>query len=381
MDAKTIFTMIALACFINCMLIIPYNRKHCPDPTQYHLYAQVCFFISFFLYINVQLSLWIAVANCSGLFGVAFETVAIMKLTDKYSERISKTIMMIVSIIATLQAVILIAVDLSSVRISLVTAVPGMLWLYSTYLLFTNKHRTVLQSLVGILFAIIAGASGFRVFGALMFGEKYSLYSLGDAQTFTFMCMYALMIVSSSGIVLLAKEKTDTQLLIAATHDDLTGVYNRRCFIQKTENAIDFANRKMHPFSLLMLDIDDFKKINDTHGHQIGDLVLKEFSYAMKRELRKHDLIGRIGGEEFVIFLQAINENDAYLMAERLRNFVASNMVGGISFTISMGIFSVDPNDGSPKSFDDIYRQSDLALYEAKNSGRNRVVQRINKKG
>jgi diguanylate cyclase (GGDEF)-like protein len=376
MESKTIIILTALASFINCILIIPYNKQHFSATIQYHLYAQGCFVAAFFLFAIDGMSEKIAIANCGILFGGVLEVLAIMKLCEKYSERIKNILLMGIGIVVILQAGLLIVVDLSSIRIALVTTTSGILWLYASYLLFAGRNRTTLQFLIGILLVIIVVASGFRVFEALTYEGTYVIYTKGTAQTLTFLSTFTFMIVSGSGIVLLAKEKADEQLRIIATYDELTEVFNRRHFILEAEKAISFANRHNTPFSLLMLDIDHFKNINDSFGHQSGDSVLQLFVNTLKSELRQYDLVGRIGGDEFLIFLQSISKEDAHEVAERIRKSVALKELNGVHFTTSIGIFSMDPNEIKDNNFDEIYRQSDIALYEAKNSGRNRIVQR-----
>ncbi|MGB4657795.1 MAG: GGDEF domain-containing protein [Mobilitalea sp.] len=166
---------------------------------------------------------------------------------------------------------------------------------------------------------------------------------------------------------------------MAATHDELTGIYNRKYFFEEVEKEIGYAKRKKYSFSLLMIDIDHFKNINDTYGHQKGDMVLMEFTKMLFGALRKYDLFGRIGGEEFLIFIQNVSKEEAYIVAEKLRMVIESNDLGGIHYTISIGICSVEPSLSKDINYDDILRQCDLALYEAKNSGRNITVNKVMK--
>ena len=152
--------------------------------------------------------------------------------------------------------------------------------------------------------------------------------------------------------------------------DPLTKVYNRKFLNTFLNNILDGYN------FMLILDIDYFKKINDTYGHDVGDMALKELCKILKKELRQNDIIIRYGGEEFLIFLQ-IPEDDiniAKKVAERLRkaiekhSFKAKNKE--IKFTVSMGLTKINTS----LSFEDIFKQADEALYKAKKAGRNRVI-------
>ena len=158
--------------------------------------------------------------------------------------------------------------------------------------------------------------------------------------------------------------------------DNLTGVYNRAEFERRLRSEVVRTLRYGHVMTLLMLDIDRFKQVNDTHGHQAGDDVLRTVTMRLVRELRAADTIARYGGEEFAIIMPETGEAGARLVAERLRSAVAALPVtttGGITvtLTISAGIATM-PRDA--RSQDELISAADTALYAAKSAGRNRVV-------
>jgi diguanylate cyclase (GGDEF)-like protein len=157
-----------------------------------------------------------------------------------------------------------------------------------------------------------------------------------------------------------------------ATRDSLTGLANRRHFMDVGNRELLLARRSGRPLSVVMLDLDHFKSVNDTYGHAVGDLVLKRFAGIALATLRNSDIIGRIGGEEFALILREMSPPDAGAVAEKLRAAIAADRSEGLpAFTVSIGISVVDAND---KSLDDVLRRADKALYAAKAQGRNRVV-------
>jgi diguanylate cyclase (GGDEF)-like protein/PAS domain S-box-containing protein len=164
------------------------------------------------------------------------------------------------------------------------------------------------------------------------------------------------------------------QLEILATTDPLTGVFNRRHFIEMTEKEINRARRSKIPLSIAMIDIDNFKRINDTYGHTIGDQVLKELVAICNDNLRTYDMLGRLGGEEFAITTVGCALQEAYSLSDRLRERVANHLIhaGGkdISIKISIGVSELS---GNMENVDSILNRADQALYLAKNAGRNRV--------
>lgn len=162
-----------------------------------------------------------------------------------------------------------------------------------------------------------------------------------------------------------------------AKTDYLTGLYNRRAFIAFAERELERARRYQKPLAVLAIDIDFFKKINDSYGHSVGDLTLQKFAAVCHEVLRESDLLGRIGGEEFAILLPETDANQAQEISDRLRNCLAECQVTSpditisIQFTVSIGITLFT---GDTTNIDDLLNRADTALYQAKNNGRDQVV-------
>ena len=170
-------------------------------------------------------------------------------------------------------------------------------------------------------------------------------------------------------------KKIQTELEKLATQDPLTHVYNRRHFYTLAEVEIHRSLRSQLPFSVILVDIDYFKSINDKHGHKAGDEALIHFTKICIQNLRKVDIFARFGGEEFVILLPEADLDQAKETAERIRKIVESTVLNidehQIKITASFGVSTFK---GSPDTLDLLLQKSDEALYAAKNTGRNRVV-------
>jgi diguanylate cyclase (GGDEF)-like protein/PAS domain S-box-containing protein len=160
-----------------------------------------------------------------------------------------------------------------------------------------------------------------------------------------------------------------------ATTDHLTGVTNRARFFELAEDEIEVARRTDRPLSLVMVDADRFKSVNDTHGHAVGDAVLRELAGACREELRAVDVLARLGGEEFAILMPSCDGMMASVIAERLRRAVASRAVdtdaGPVGVTASFGVAELRPDD---KGVEALLKRADRALYAAKDAGRDRVA-------
>jgi len=172
-------------------------------------------------------------------------------------------------------------------------------------------------------------------------------------------------------------EKSKNKLKKLALQDSLTGLYNRRYFEKIIEKLITISKRKDEDLSLVILDIDNFKRVNDNYGHDIGDLVLKKLSSVLTEMLRESDVISRIGGEEFAILLPNTNIHSAYELSNKIRIKVEEMNLGLdkenlLTFTISLGVASYSKE--VDENFYSIFKRADEALYEAKNTGKNKVV-------
>ncbi len=160
-----------------------------------------------------------------------------------------------------------------------------------------------------------------------------------------------------------------------ARFDTLTGLANRRHFMMLAEQELSRATRYEGQLSILMMDIDHFKKVNDTYGHHTGDLVLQQLGTLCRETLHENDVVGRIGGEEFAIVLPETAPKQANEAAERLRRVIAKSTVPlehgmPLSFTVSIGIVTLFGRD---TNVDTLLGYADEALYEAKRNGRNRI--------
>lgn len=159
-----------------------------------------------------------------------------------------------------------------------------------------------------------------------------------------------------------------------ATTDELTGLANRRSFMQQSEMRHAEWLRYKRPYSLLMIDVDNFKQVNDTYGHDVGDKVLVAVATELTRLTRKENIVGRLGGEEFCILIPGISNEDAFMFAERLRQSLENMdiVIPGkvLKITASFGLL---PPDKVDQNFDVSLKHADNMLYEAKRGGRNRV--------
>lgn len=167
----------------------------------------------------------------------------------------------------------------------------------------------------------------------------------------------------------------DTKKLVTVTNEDyLTCVFNRRGFFHSLIPLAYIANRNKNPVGIMMIDLDKFKVINDTYGHQAGDKVLTIVSKSIKNSVRHSDIVGRFGGEEFIVFMAGLGLNNLYEIAEKIRTRIEEENKANIPITVSIGLAHKTMEGNVENEIDQLICKADENLYKAKASGRNRVV-------
>lgn len=222
-----------------------------------------------------------------------------------------------------------------------------------------------------VVFAVAEFAAGAAATGAHDSASRSALDLYASLHYLTLPAAYAGIGIFS--VFLIATDLAEAMKRLAIT-DSLTGVLNRRGFLDAALRAISHARRTARPLTLVMADIDEFKRLNDTYGHATGDKALKMFSAHLETALRRSDLVGRVGGEEFALVLTDTDVKEGEFVAQRLCRSLEQSVVEAgharIQFTASFGVASFSADDGD---VDDVLERADRALYRAKETGRNRV--------
>jgi diguanylate cyclase (GGDEF)-like protein len=260
-------------------------------------------------------------------------------------------------------------------RIVAVSAALGIVAARGAMLLRRNAPEQCRLScrFTGAVFWAVAAMATVRAIGALVAPTDDVLTPLPlNAATFLFYAAFIL--VSTLGAMWMEIESLQGELVRSAQYDSLTGLYNRGTFLAEFEREVSRSARGGPAFSLAIFDLDQFKQINDRYGHPVGDSVLKAFADALRASIRKHDVVGRYGGEEFALLMPQTGKETAVRVAERVRRELEARGVSvdgkRIEVTVSGGIasYGVDGQD-----WDALLTAADDALYESKNAGRNRI--------
>lgn len=256
-----------------------------------------------------------------------------------------------------------------AVRVGFFTVMTGVL--YAEQLRFMLRHggRNFPVRLVEVMLGLHMLVLGVRL-GSILAGHAGN--DLMEPSLFQplYIGAYALTVLMLSiGAVLMATDRLRTELEHLATYDSLTQTLNRRALMQRCEDELERAQRYGNGPSIMMVDLDNFKAVNDTRGHQHGDAVLVHFAERTRQVLRRADRLGRYGGEEFLVLLPGANAQAALGVAQRIHATLATGHP--LDCEVSIGLTSWT---GPQETLDAILSRADAALYRAKEEGRNRTV-------
>ena len=239
-------------------------------------------------------------------------------------------------------------------------------------LLCPASRASLLRRLIGTNDLAFAIAMSLQAYTGITYNNIGPVTPMG-MQGFSYLAGYLLLIINGFGFLLLCKEKDDRKMHRLATIDSLTGLINRRAFFDQTASVRMLSARLHQPISLMMIDIDHFKRLNDRFGHATGDEALRIFAATVQTVLREHDVLGRLGGEEFGLVMPGTDLPGALLAAERLSRAVEGALLptsGNVyTMTVSIGVVVIDPDEDINAAL----ARADHALYAAKSAGRNRI--------
>jgi diguanylate cyclase (GGDEF)-like protein/hemerythrin-like metal-binding protein len=210
-----------------------------------------------------------------------------------------------------------------------------------------------------------------RCYAAIVHPDSLNgAFQSSTVQRVTYLLVFVVIVLVTIGFLMMTKERSDARLLNTALRDHLTGCWNRIYLEEVVAREIAQLQRNGHPATVILFDLDHFKKINDHYGHDGGDRVLREFTRVLAPQLRDTDILGRWGGEEFLAILPMTGLTEALAIAERLRQHVAAHPFAiGRTVTVSVGVAACLSTD----SWAEWFQRADTALYHAKESGRNQV--------
>lgn len=344
---------------------------------QYLLLSKLLHAVSYFcFYGRDELPNWLSVNVGNSAFFIGFYLEAqvillIIREKTKHSLRILQ-IMLAMSLV--IFNVIDILKSQSGIRVTIASFCVMIIIMYPNLKMLLSKHTSSFAKSTAALYIIFLLLLLPRAWHSAM-NENIGILSNSVVQSLTFEALLLILVISIPSYILIIKEYSDEALRLMATTDKMTGATNRHAFMDAARAVYKNHIRQGRPLSVMFLDIDTFKSINDKYGHAFGDEVLKEFAKVIDQSLRDRDLSCRYGGEEFVVLLTQAGKKEAELVGRRIMERIEELTFQGMddfSFTVSIGVCSITANDKN--TLEEHIACADRAMYEAKNTGRNRIV-------
>ena len=309
------------------------------------------------------------------LAGVAIEAGASWEASGREGWRRPTLVLGGLAILAFLVCYLIDEDGLRSVAVSLLL---GAFYLSGGIALASRwKDSSLLQRFLALVTAVLALVVAARGLFVLLLPAGWGWMSSDMLGQLFVAALYLLMLANCFGMLLLARERAQRELARLELVDPLTDVPNRRGFFSALAPWMALARRPGQPTALVMLDLDQFKRVNDGYGHPAGDAVLRHVVELCKRQLRDSDMLGRLVGVEFAILLPRTTLAEAALVAERIRAAIEATPVKSeralIKMTASFGVTTIRPEDSTVT----LFQRADEALVAAKQAGRNRVSQAV----
>lgn len=379
LDLRTMYFMLTLTAITAGLCVMALPPPNAERKRSAQIWATGSFFIAFgLLLIGLRdvIALWASVVLGNGflLSGLLLFNVAVAEILGRPAARI-KVFAVCAGFFLLFHCLLIAGVD-SRFRVALVSAFFCVLAVImirgvrQSQSLHTQKARVLMQAVYGVVLLTAA----IRCLHTLFFAPSaMHVFEPNWTQVLSFMCLFLAMIGAAINYIFMQTALAYRDLEQIANHDALTGVRSRRNFMEMAIRDRAMAERMQRSFSVVMLDLDNFKRINDEFGHLVGDEALACFGQILRNALRDVDLIGRYGGEEFCLALTDSHPDFAITAAERIRSRVEAHELvrhgKRVPLTVSIGLAGMTAS--TPRTLEALLHSADQALYAAKNAGRN----------
>lgn len=378
MDIKTLVLALALGNLSLCaaLFFFEYDRRKSLSLSTWSLAKQCQALAWLLLYLRDLLPdfVTIALANSILFAGLAMDAAALWEQVGRSVWR-RFLVPALGAAIGVFVGAYLLDVP-AGLRIALASLIVGALFVAGTAALARGwRSASALRRYLVVSMLVLTVAVVARGLLTLAWPGGRGWASPGLIQTVGIGALYLMMLANAFGYLLLSRQKLQGELDRLEVVDALTDVPNRRGFYQALAPWLALARRPGMPTGLIVLNLDDFKRVNDNYGHPVGDMVLKAMVEICRKQLRDSDLMGRLGGAEFAVQLPRTSAEDALMVAERIRKAVAAQPVKAekavINMTASLGVTTIRADDTSVS----LFKRADEALQQAKRAGRNLVVE------
>lgn len=380
LDTYTVYFLTLLGNLVMFLMLVIFAKTTSFEGLmQYYIYGKLLQTIGAALGLFRELipvDFSIIMGNSLIFIGVALEIYSIVHIDRVPLKSVTKRWIQAVAVIILGFTLLYLAGANMGVRVFFCAMILALYSLTAAAGLFFRSDATKLRKMLALFFVILAAYQVIRALDGLLRGESYTLFTASSLQTISFISIYIHMLISTMAYLLMTREVIDIKLKEAATKDYLTGIHNRMHFMQLSEKLFSLMIRQRKPATIFMIDFDYFKVINDTYGHTVGDRVLAHFSREAQDIIGTENLLGRYGGEEFIIFAPNTTPEDALILGQKIKAKLALTFANDINipkYTVSIGTSTMVPV--TLTDMDNLIKQADQALLQAKRNGRDQIVQ------
>ena len=380
LDTQTVMKILFMgnASFAFIIIIFQFSHQEGADRQRLRqfMYAKLTQTLAWFFVLFQSSVFSFPLTNLGNIFlfiGLYFESKMLlgMALFDKKWLLIIQDIIFVIILIGfnvnyILQTAMPVQLAFISYSFFFLLCIPGIMYT-------VTSDNSIFKRIIGISYIGLFLFSLFRGMEAL----RQPINTFNEVlQNVSLVLFILIMIIGSTGELLFIKEEDDHRIRDMAFFDPLTTLLNRRRFLEEAERCFAHHARYAEFLSILFLDIDHFKKVNDQYGHRFGDEVLKDFASLLQKSIRSSDVCGRYGGEEFVVVLAKTQTDRAISAAKRLQAAITLSSFSKhpeFAYTVSIGVYSFIPLANKECFLEMCIEKSDMALYRAKENGRNRI--------
>lgn len=379
-DAHTMYMMLCLGNFIMFVMLMVFGRVTQSDGIfKRYSYSKLLqgLGISLVLMQGVMPEIISVIAgNGFIIVGIMLETFCLIYVGIRPRDSAARGwIRISLALVAGFTLIYFAGADIA-VRSAVISMIAALVMLAVAVGLIFYNNETKLRRITGGFFIAFSIMCGLSAMDALANKAGYPIFNENPGETLTYLMAYGYMLVSTMAFLLMSREALELKLQQAATRDFLTGIYNRGHAMHLAKKLFSLMIRQRKPISVLMIDLDHFKAVNDKYGHFVGDEVLVNFSHKTAALLRSDAVFGRYGGEEFIVFCPNTNEQDAAMIAKRIKGCLVPEFTNKQTlphYTVSIGAATIIPADIADMA--KLMKMADEALFQAKRTGRNKVIQ------
>ncbi len=377
MDSKVFLAMLAAGNFIVLILLAAYQKKYTDGAMRYHFFAQFMNAIASVFGLARQyfpFDFFAILNSAPFIISCYFESLALLKLSDAFDSTMRKIYRGILVISLAAQAASVFVVDAIHIRVLIFTTANCVLLIPAAFTLLRIKKRSALHRILSALFILIMSAFVIRVLDSLRLGASLTLFGPSPGEIATIVFLYIYLLIGGVGIPLLAKEKTDANLLHLAHWDDSTGLLNRDGFIDAAMTAIGSAAKNKEGFSAMLVDIDELSEISETEGYVASDSVIMNTVSQLRKVVGGAGFVGRLNEYEFMLFLKGVDRQQVGDIGGSIREAIAKYSSRGVPYSVSIGAAAFDASSSAGLHFALIHAACAKALHSAKKKGRGEMV-------